>query len=164
RTGVCAGPKPMVEEFFSITLDGVVPDGIAGVEPPAEVKELLAQLPAAIDYGLYGLQTWGVTHAVWLAMRRADQALAPAFDGAGAAVRAAARRSPAGTARPDARRSRHLRAAADQPALRPAGPPQLLPGRLRALAPRAALAGRAAEARRRARRRPRAAGASRRRR
>ena len=83
QTGVCAGPKPMVEEFFSIVLDGVVPAGIAGVEPPAEVKELLAQLPAAIDYGLYGLQTWGVTHAVWLAMSRAYQALAPLFEAAG---------------------------------------------------------------------------------
>jgi len=83
RTGVCAGPKPMIDEFFSIAIDGVAADHLAGIAPPPEVQQLLAQLPDAIDYGLLGLQTWGITHSVWLAMSRAYQAIAALFDAAG---------------------------------------------------------------------------------
>ena len=35
----------------------------------------LARLPAAIDYGLHGLQTWGVSLEVWLAMSQAHEAV-----------------------------------------------------------------------------------------
>jgi hypothetical protein len=40
----------------------------------------MAQLPAAIDYGLYGLQAWGVSLSVWLAMSRAYEALLAIFE------------------------------------------------------------------------------------
>jgi hypothetical protein len=83
RTGVCAGPKPLVDEFLAIAVDGAPAEGLTGLALPAEVQQLLAQLPAAIDYGLLGLQTWGVSLSVWLAMSRAYQALAPLFDAAG---------------------------------------------------------------------------------
>lgn len=74
-TGVCAGPAPMVDEFLATAVDGVPAPGIAGLTLPPEVQELMSQLPAAVDYGFYGLQTWGVTLSVWLAMSRAHQAL-----------------------------------------------------------------------------------------
>ena len=83
KTGVCAGPRPMIDEFLAIAVDGVPADGIAGVALPAEIQALLDQLPAAIEYGLLGLQTWGVSLAVWLAMSRAYQALDRILAGAG---------------------------------------------------------------------------------
>jgi hypothetical protein len=67
--GVCAGPKAMIDEFFSVLFDGTVVPGADPRELPAEVCELLAHLPAAIDYGLLGLQVWAVSRSVWLAMR-----------------------------------------------------------------------------------------------
>jgi hypothetical protein len=60
----------------------VRPEQLAAVEPPDEVKRLLRELPAALDYGLFGLQIWGVSMSVWLAMSRAYQALAKIFDAA----------------------------------------------------------------------------------
>ncbi len=83
KTGVCAGPRPMIDEFLAIAVDGVPAEGIAGIAPPAEVQTLLDQLPAAIDYALLGLQTWGVSLSVWLAMSRAYQALDRILAGAG---------------------------------------------------------------------------------
>ncbi|HEY6180330.1 MAG TPA: hypothetical protein VIX73_38070, partial [Kofleriaceae bacterium] len=73
-TGVCAGPRHMIEEFLRSVVDGVPAPGIAGVELPAEVAALVAELPAAVDYGLYAMQTWAVSLSVWLAMSRAYQA------------------------------------------------------------------------------------------
>jgi hypothetical protein len=70
-TGVCAGPKPLIDEFLAAVIDGVPPAGIAEVDLPGEVRALLGELPAAIDYGLHAMQTWGVTLSVWLAMCRA---------------------------------------------------------------------------------------------
>jgi len=74
-TGVCAGPRPLIEEFLATVIDGAPAEGISGLTLPPEVQELLSQLPAAVDYGLYGLQAWGVSLSVWLAMSRAYQAL-----------------------------------------------------------------------------------------
>jgi hypothetical protein len=82
NTGVCAGPRAMVDEFLAIAVDGAVPEQLTAVEPPDEVQRLLGELPAAIDYGLFGLQIWGVAMSVWLAMSRAYQALAKIFDAA----------------------------------------------------------------------------------
>lgn len=73
ETGVCAGPPPMVDEFLSTFVDGAPADGIYGQDLPAEVQQLLAELPAALDYGFYGLQTWGVSLSVWLGMARAHR-------------------------------------------------------------------------------------------
>src|SRR5262249_33195001 len=75
ETGVCAGPKHMVDEFFAIAVDGKVPDWVADVEPPAEVRAALAELPESIDYGFLGLQSWGVTLSVWLEMSQAVEDL-----------------------------------------------------------------------------------------
>ncbi len=74
-TGVCAGPKAMIEEFLAVAIDGAAVEGTAELELPAEVNALLAELPAALDYGLRGLQVWGVGRSVWLAMSLAYKEL-----------------------------------------------------------------------------------------
>ena len=75
NTGVCAGPRPLIEEFLSTAVDGVPAESISGLELAPEVRDLLSQLPAAVDYGLQGMQAWGVSLSVWLAMSRAYEAL-----------------------------------------------------------------------------------------
>ncbi|HEX7842840.1 MAG TPA: hypothetical protein VF469_35445, partial [Kofleriaceae bacterium] len=75
ETGVCAGPRHMIDEFLAAIVEGAVPEGVTGLELPAEVAELMAELPPAIDYGLSGLQVWGTSLPVWVAMSRAYQAL-----------------------------------------------------------------------------------------
>jgi hypothetical protein len=74
-TGVCAGPKPLIDEFLITAVDGAPAPGIAGIELPAELRRTLAELPAAIDYGLYALQSWAVSLSVWLAMSHAYEAI-----------------------------------------------------------------------------------------
>ena len=69
--GVCAGPKPLIDEFLSTAFDGTEIEGTEGLELPPEIKGLLAQLPEAIDYALLGLQSWAVSRSIWLAMSRA---------------------------------------------------------------------------------------------
>jgi len=83
-TGVCAGPTHLIEEFLATAVDGVVPAGLAGLALPPGVLAVLGQLPEAIDYALYGLQSWGVSDALWLAMSRAYEALIGILDGAAA--------------------------------------------------------------------------------
>jgi hypothetical protein len=74
-TGVCAGPPHLIDEFLRCAVDGVRPDGLAGVELPGELAALFGELPAAIDYALYSMQSWAVSLSVWLAMSRAYEAL-----------------------------------------------------------------------------------------
>lgn len=74
-TGVCAGPKHMIDEFLRTVVDGTPAEGIAGLALPAEIDELMSELPAAIEYGLRGFQLWNLSFSVWLAMSRAYQAL-----------------------------------------------------------------------------------------
>lgn len=74
-TGVCSGPPHMIEEFLRCAVDGVRPDGLTAVELPGELAPLFGELPEAIDYALYSMQTWGVSLSVWLAMSRAYEAL-----------------------------------------------------------------------------------------
>ncbi len=69
-TGVCAGPKPLIDEFLITAVDGVPAEGIHGLEHSPEVGALLAELPAVIDYGLLGLKVWGLTQSVWLEMSK----------------------------------------------------------------------------------------------
>jgi hypothetical protein len=73
--GVCSGPKAMMEEFFQTVFDGTPVRGTEALELPAEVQALLAELPAALDYGFLGIQTWTVLFSVWLAMRDAYKTL-----------------------------------------------------------------------------------------
>jgi hypothetical protein len=82
-TGVCAGPKPLIDEFLATAVDGTPPEGIADLELAPELSALVAQLPSAVDYGLLGIQSWAVSRSVWLAMSRAYQGLAPLFDRVG---------------------------------------------------------------------------------
>jgi hypothetical protein len=78
--GVCAGPKAMIDEFFSVVFDGAQVKGAEGAVLPPEVRDLLAELPAATDYALLGLQSWAVSRSIWLAMSRAYKALRAAFE------------------------------------------------------------------------------------
>jgi len=77
--GVCAGPKAMIDEFFTTVFDGTPVKGSEDLVLPAEVRDLLAELPAATDYALLGLQSWAVSRSIWLAMSRAYKALRAAF-------------------------------------------------------------------------------------
>jgi hypothetical protein len=74
-TGVCAGPTHLIHEFLATIVDGVIPDGVSELALPRELAGVIAELPAAIDYGLYALQTWAVSHSAWLAMSRAYDVL-----------------------------------------------------------------------------------------
>lgn len=92
--GVCAGPKPLIDEFLATVFDGAPVQGTDRRELPAEVQAVLSQLPAAVDYGLLGVQVWAVSRSVWLAMSRAAKALRELFEtsagdaGAGGRLRA----------------------------------------------------------------------------
>lgn len=81
-TGVCAGPRPLIDEFLSVAVDGVKIEGFYDIELAPEVESLLAELPEVVDYGFLGLQVWGVTRAVWLLMSLAYKALREIFEGA----------------------------------------------------------------------------------
>lgn len=80
--GVCAGPRTLIDEFLTVAFDGVRVEGADSIELAPEVTALLAQLPAAIDYGLLGLQVWGITRAVWCQMSLVYKAMRALFDGA----------------------------------------------------------------------------------
>lgn len=81
-TGVCAGPRPMIEEFLATVIDGTGGDRLEAVEVPAEVRDTLAQLPRAVDYGLHGLAVWGLSQSIWLEMSRAHERLRIGLRGA----------------------------------------------------------------------------------
>ena len=75
QTGVCAGPKHMIDDFLATIVDGLPAAGVTGAEIPAEVRALLSELPNAIDYGCYGMQVWALSSSVWLAMSGTYEAL-----------------------------------------------------------------------------------------
>ncbi|PTL80149.1 hypothetical protein [Vitiosangium sp. GDMCC 1.1324] len=60
KRGVCAGPPHMVEEFLATLLDG---RPAAGAPSPRAGWE--AELPAAVDYGLLGLQLYVLQFNLW---------------------------------------------------------------------------------------------------
>jgi hypothetical protein len=74
-TGVCAGPAHMIRELLATVVDGTATDEIRHRARPAQAEALIAQLPDAIDYGLYALQTWALSMATWIAMSRAYEAI-----------------------------------------------------------------------------------------
>ena len=82
-TGVCAGPRHMIEEYLAAVIDGVDLARYDGVDQPPEVQALLDQLPDAIDYGLHGMQTWGLALAVWIAHSKAYEAVLGVLESAG---------------------------------------------------------------------------------
>jgi hypothetical protein len=74
-TGVCAGPAHLIRELLATIVDGVTPHEVHSRARPAQVEHLLAHLPAAIDYGLYALQSWALSMSTWIAMSRACEAV-----------------------------------------------------------------------------------------
>lgn len=73
--GVCAGPQAMVREFLAVLVDGQVP---ADVPLPDAVQAALADVEAALDYALLGLQAYAATFSLWPAMTRCYEQLAQA--------------------------------------------------------------------------------------
>ncbi|MFE8600713.1 hypothetical protein [Archangium violaceum] len=68
--GVCAGPPHMVEEFFETLLDG---KPVAGA--PLPTAEWDAEIPAAREYGLLGIQLYSLQSNLWSHMCRAHEVI-----------------------------------------------------------------------------------------
>jgi hypothetical protein len=69
--GVCAGPQAMIEEFLAVLLDGQSQTGEAlPLRLDAPVEQALAEMEAAFDYGLLGLQAHAVVFSLWPLMTR----------------------------------------------------------------------------------------------
>jgi hypothetical protein len=73
--GVCAGPKVMIEEFFSVLVDGRMPRGGLPWQLDPQVRDAVADLDPVIDYALLGLQAYAAVFSVWPAMARAYENL-----------------------------------------------------------------------------------------
>jgi hypothetical protein len=74
-TGVCAGPRALIEEFLATAVDGIAPRGLEGVLLPDEVTATLDELPRALEYGLHGMQTWPTSAVLALAISRCHEAI-----------------------------------------------------------------------------------------
>ncbi len=61
--GVCAGPPYMIEEFFATLMDG---KPVAGA--PSPLAAWHDDIPAAMDYGLLGLQLYSLQSNLWSRM------------------------------------------------------------------------------------------------
>ena len=68
--GVCAGPTAMVEQFLRVLVEGGDREQFANVELADPVKQALADMEPAIDYGLLGLQNFAVIFSLWPIMTR----------------------------------------------------------------------------------------------
>jgi hypothetical protein len=75
-TGVCAGPKHMVQQFMSVLVDGSDADKYASFVFDPAVEAALSDVEAAIDYALLGLQAYAVTFSLWPLMTRTYDQLA----------------------------------------------------------------------------------------
>jgi hypothetical protein len=71
--GVCAGPRPMIEEFLSVLVDGKAAEGVAEVLLDEEIEEALTSLGLAFDYGLHALQAYAVSFSLWISVSKAYQ-------------------------------------------------------------------------------------------
>jgi hypothetical protein len=76
ETGVCAGPRNMVQEFLAVLVEGAHADKYSGVAFEPEVEAALADLEAAFDYALYGLQAYAAIFSLWPIMSRTYERLA----------------------------------------------------------------------------------------
>jgi hypothetical protein len=72
--GVCAGPPHMVDEFLATLFDG---KPVAG--PPTPPPEWSAEIPAAMDYGLLGLQLYALQFNLWGRMSHAYEVIRAAL-------------------------------------------------------------------------------------
>ena len=75
-TGVCAGPKIMVQEFLKVILEGHKSEAYGAMVLDREVQAALDDVEAAMDYGLIGLQTYAVTFSLWPRMTQAFDQIA----------------------------------------------------------------------------------------
>lgn len=75
-TGVCAGPKLMVQEFLSVLVDGAKADQYGAFAFDPAVAGALEEADKAIDYALLGLQAYAATFSLWPLMTRTYEALA----------------------------------------------------------------------------------------
>ena len=82
ETGVCGGPRHMVEEFLSVLVDGHGPDGLDTFVFDAPVEAALADIEAAFDYGLLGLQAHAAIFSLWPGMSRTYERLSDVADAA----------------------------------------------------------------------------------
>jgi hypothetical protein len=76
ETGVCAGPRNMVQEFLAVLVDGAHADKYADVAFEPAVAAALGDVEAAFDYGLYGLQAYAAIFSLWPILTRAYERLA----------------------------------------------------------------------------------------
>ncbi len=74
--GVCAGPPHLVEEFLATLMEGKPLAG-APLPPP----EWSAEIPAAMDYGMLGLQLYALQSNLWGHMCRAYEVIRAALLG-----------------------------------------------------------------------------------
>jgi hypothetical protein len=75
-TGVCAGPHTMVREFLGVLLDGEKEAAASSFVFDPPVAAALADIDAAIDYALLGLQAFATTFSLWPLMTRTYERLA----------------------------------------------------------------------------------------
>ena len=64
-TGVCAGPKAMIDEFLGVLVNGQPVEGAESMVLDPVIEDVLGNLDAAFDYGFYGLQLHAVVSALW---------------------------------------------------------------------------------------------------
>jgi hypothetical protein len=75
ETGVCGGPKHMIQQFMRVLLDNEGAEQADRFAFDAPVASALAEMDAAFDYGLCGLQVYGAFFSLWPAMTRAYEEL-----------------------------------------------------------------------------------------
>jgi hypothetical protein len=80
NTGVCAGPKALIDEFLTIVFDGAFSEPVPTSQLAPDVRELLEQLPEVVDYAFYALQVWALMLSSWLAMSRAYKTVRQVFE------------------------------------------------------------------------------------
>lgn len=68
--GVCAGPKNMIEEFLNVLVNGAIGKGAENIVLEPEIQAALDDIPAAFDYGLYGLQIFAIVFSGFPLMTR----------------------------------------------------------------------------------------------
>ncbi len=76
ETGVCGGPRHMIQQFMRVLLDGEGAETVGNFSFDADVASALADMDTAFDYGLRGLQVYGAFFSLWPAMTRAYEELA----------------------------------------------------------------------------------------
>ena len=75
ETGVCGGPKHMIQEFLDVVLDGRLSEELESFAFDGPVEAALNDMDAAFDYGLYGLQVYAAFFSLWPSMTRAYERL-----------------------------------------------------------------------------------------